>query len=146
MCGDLDRKEGKGSEGLCCEGFHTLGSKACLLGVHIIQMSLLNLKLFVNFFKDYLFIYFYRGEGKEKERERNINVWLSFACPRHGDLACNPGMCPDWESNCQPFGSQASTQPLSHTSQGNYLLILNEEPALGKSLGSYLELKTPLRP
>ena len=27
-----------------------------------------------------------------------------------GDLACNPGMCHDWESNCQPFGLQASTQ------------------------------------
>ena len=27
-----------------------------------------------------------------------------------GDLACNPGMCPYWESNWQPFGSQASTQ------------------------------------
>ena len=25
-------------------------------------------------------------------------------------LACNPGMCPDWESNQQPFGSQARTQ------------------------------------
>ena len=27
-----------------------------------------------------------------------------------GDLACNPGMCPDWGSNLQPFGLQASTQ------------------------------------
>ena len=27
-----------------------------------------------------------------------------------GDLACNPGICPDWESNWQPFGSQARTQ------------------------------------
>ena len=30
--------------------------------------------------------------------------------PLSGDLADNPGMCPDWESNWQPFGSQASTQ------------------------------------
>ena len=28
----------------------------------------------------------------------------------HGDLASNPGMCPDWESNPQPFGSQAGTE------------------------------------
>ena len=35
-----------------------------------------------------------------------------------GDLACNPGMCPDWESNWRPFGLQAGAQPLSHTSQG----------------------------
>ena len=33
------------------------------------------------------------GERREKERERNINVQLP------GDLAHNPGMCPDWESN-----------------------------------------------
>ena len=26
------------------------------------------------------------------------------------DLACNPGMCSDWESNQQPFGFQAGTQ------------------------------------
>ena len=27
-----------------------------------------------------------------------------------GGLACNPGMCPDWELNQQPFGSQAGAQ------------------------------------
>ena len=34
-------------------------------------------------------------------------------CPRApptGDLPCNPGRCPDWESNQQPFSSQAGTQ------------------------------------
>ena len=38
------------------------------------------------------------GKEGEKERERNINVWLSLipSTPRQ-DLACNPGMCPDWE-------------------------------------------------
>ena len=30
--------------------------------------------------------------------------------PPTGDLARNPGMCPDWESNLQPFGSQAGAQ------------------------------------
>ena len=30
--------------------------------------------------------------------------------PPAGDLALNPGMCPDWESNRQCFGSQAGTQ------------------------------------
>ena len=30
--------------------------------------------------------------------------------PPTGDLAHNPGMCPDWESNQRPFGSQAGTQ------------------------------------
>ena len=31
--------------------------------------------------------------------------------PPTGDLACNPGMCPDWELNQRPFGSQACAQP-----------------------------------
>ena len=30
--------------------------------------------------------------------------------PPTGDLAGSPGMCPDWESNLQPFGLQAGTQ------------------------------------
>ena len=40
-----------------------------------------------------------------------------------GDLAYNPGMCPDWESNWQPFGSQAALNPLNHTSQDSGLSI-----------------------
>ena len=46
----------------------------------------------------------------KKERERNINVWLPLAPPPTGDLARNPGMCPDWDSNWSPFGSQAGVQ------------------------------------
>ena len=30
----------------------------------------------------------------------------------------DPGMCPDWEWNWPPFGSQTDINPLSHTSQG----------------------------
>ena len=50
------------------------------------------------FFKD-LYLFLDRGEGREKERERNINVWLPLVQPPTGDLAHNPGMCPDWELN-----------------------------------------------
>ena len=35
---------------------------------------------------------------------------LPLARPPTGDLACNPGMCPYWELNQQPFGLQAGTQ------------------------------------
>ena len=68
-----------------------------------------------SFFK-WFYLILERGEGKEKERERNISVWLPLACPHThtGDLACNPGMCPDWELNWQPFDSQVfapSTEP-----------------------------------
>ena len=62
-----------------------------------------------------MLLFIFRERGREqKERERNISVssdvWLSLACPPlTGDLAHNPGVCPDWDSNRQPF-SQASTQ------------------------------------
>ena len=38
-------------------------------------------------------------------------MWLLLMCPPTGDLALNPGMCPDWESNQWPFGLQNSIQP-----------------------------------
>ena len=45
----------------------------------------------------------FREEGKHQ------GVVASCAPPT-GDLAHNPGMCPDWELNWRLFGSQASTQ------------------------------------
>ena len=46
--------------------------------------------------------------------------------PPTGDLAGNPGMCPDWESNQQPFGSQASTQSTELHQPGQHQPILIE--------------------
>ena len=48
-----------------------------------------------------------------REKERNINVWevhhlVASHIPSTGQLAHNPGMCPDWELNWQPFSSQAN--------------------------------------
>ena len=37
-----------------------------------------------------------------------------------GDLTPNPGMCPEWELNQRPYGSQPVLNPLSHTGQGLY--------------------------
>ena len=62
------------------------------------------------FFKFVVFkILFFFLEGKENERERKQCVVVSCTPPT-GNLASNPGMWPDWESNQQPFGSQARTQ------------------------------------
>ena len=80
-------------------------------------MSFLNLFLF---FKTFIYLFLERGEGREKEGERNINVRLPLMRPPTGDLACNPGMCPDWESNWQPFGSQDSTQFTEPHQPGQY--------------------------
>ena len=41
-----------------------------------------------------------------------------------GDLACNPGMCPDWESNWRQFGLQASTQSTEPHQPGFNLQLL----------------------
>ena len=64
----------------------------------------------IPFFKDFIYL-FLEGRGREKERERNIDVrekhpFIASCTPRTGDLACNPGICSDWESNQQPFGLQ----------------------------------------
>ena len=62
-------------------------------------------------FKKILFIYFFRERkgGKKRGRETSMCGCLSTAHPT-GDLAHNPGMCPDWESNLRPFSLQAGTQ------------------------------------
>ena len=78
--------------------------------------------------KDCIYLFLERWEGKEKEKEGNINVWLPLAQPLLGTLSCNPGMCPDWESNWPPFGSQASTQSTETHQPGLKLMFkLSEE-------------------
>ena len=71
-----------------------------------------------------------RGEGREKERGRNIGMWeicqsVASCMSPSGDLTCTPGMCPDWELNWWPFGSQASTQSIEphQPEQGFFYLI-----------------------
>ena len=49
-----------------------------------------------------------RREGKRKGE--NYQCVVSSCAPPTGDLACNPSMCPDWESNRQPLALQAGTQ------------------------------------
>ena len=74
-------------------------------------------------FKYFIYLFLERGEGREKEMEGNIDVWWSVAShmPPAGYLACNPGMCPDWELSQPPFGSQAGTQSTEPHQWGQYL-------------------------
>ena len=44
--------------------------------------------------------------------------------PPNGDLAHNPGVCPDWESNQRPFGSQAGTQSSEPHQSGHEIKLL----------------------
>ena len=73
--------------------------------------------LHVFFFKDFIYLFLERGREGEREGEKHQCVAASHA-PRIGDLAYNPGMCPDWESNQQPFGSQTGTQSTELHQQG----------------------------
>ena len=56
----------------------------------------------------YLFIF--RAEKGGGKRGRETSCVVSSGAPHTGDLAHNPGMCPDWESNPRPFDLQGGTQ------------------------------------
>ena len=60
--------------------------------------------------------------------------------PLIGDLAGNPGTCPDWESNWRPFGSQAGLSLLTHTSQGyhhySFLMVKMSQICLAETHSS----------
>ena len=71
----------------------------------------------------FTYLFLERGEGREKKGERSIDVWLPLPMSPTRDLACNPGMCPDWELNWHPLVRMPALNPLSHTSQGPLLLF-----------------------
>ena len=81
--------------------------------------------------KDFIYLFLQRGEGREKEREKNIDVWrihpsVASRTSTTGDLAHNPGMYPDWESNWRPFGSQASTQSTEPHQPGQISYLIEQ--------------------
>ena len=64
-----------------------------------------------SFFKRRFYLFIFRQRGREGEREGEKHPCVLASCtPLTGDLACNPGTCPDWELNRWPFGLQAHTQ------------------------------------
>ena len=58
------------------------------------------------FFKTLFILFLEKGREGETEGEKHQCVIPFWVSPT-GDLACNSGMCPDWESNHRPFGLQA---------------------------------------
>ena len=59
--------------------------------------------------KDFIYLFFREGQGRRK-RGKETSMCGCLSSAPYWDLACNPGMCPDWELNQQPFGSQACAQ------------------------------------
>ena len=57
--------------------------------------------------KDFIYLFLERGEGRKGEKHQCVVA--SHMLPT-GDLACNPGTCPDWELNRPPFASQTHAQ------------------------------------
>ena len=58
--------------------------------------------------------------------------------PPTGDLACNPSMCPDWESNRQPFGSQARAQSSEPHQPGWYFQLKGQFQPISHLLNTLL--------
>ena len=76
----------------------------------------------LNFLNRFLkFIFRERGREEERGRETSMCGCLSHGPTRGPRYPCNPGMCPDWESNLRLFSSQPILSPLSYTSQGGNL-------------------------
>ena len=77
-----------------------------------------------NFIRLYLFIF--RERRREEERERNINVWLSLAHPSLGTWPTTQACALTGNQTGDPLPCSPVHNPLSHTSQGSQLIILNE--------------------
>ena len=72
------------------------------------------------FFKRF-YLFIFRLRWREGEKHQYV---VASHTPHTRDPACNPGMCPDWESNQLPFGSQASTQSTEPQQTGQKANIL----------------------
>ena len=107
---------------VCCRAFNSLdlhvphgssGPRVTMRSRDISFFFLTN-KVFTPFLKkNVLYLFLERVEGTEKERERKKekhHCVVASCTPPIRDLARNPGMCPDLESNRPPFGPQARTQ------------------------------------
>ena len=71
----------------------------------------------------YLSIIFRERRRKGERRGEKPQCVVASHTPPTGDLACNPGTCPDWESNQPPFASQAHTQS-TELHQSGLILIM----------------------
>ena len=74
------------------------------------------------FKKDFINLFLDRGGG-DREGEKHQGV-VACHVPPTGEPGCNPGMCPDWDSNQWPFGLQAGTQSTEPHQPGLVNVIL----------------------
>ncbi|KAF6075115.1 hypothetical protein HJG60_009512 [Phyllostomus discolor] len=81
-----------------------------------------SLGFFFLFFLKIFILSIFRERGREGESEGEKHQLVASHTPRNGDLARNPGVCPDQKLNRRPFVPvcEATPNPLSHTSQGSH--------------------------
>ena len=81
------------------------------------------------------FFFYFRDEkgGRKKKGEKHQCV-VAFCAPPTGELASNPGVCPD-QNRTSDLVLRPALNPLSHTSQGD------QGPFKGKDGG--LEVRGP---
>ncbi|KAF6109587.1 hypothetical protein HJG60_010847 [Phyllostomus discolor] len=70
----------------------------------------------------------YPGLSGERVREgetegEKYQCVLASRTPPAGDLACNPGVCPDWELNTDALLHGLALNQLSHISQGDHSIL-----------------------
>ena len=79
-----------------------------------------------SFFKKY-FIYLFLKSVRKGEREGKKHQCVAASQgPPTGDLACNPGMCPDWDLNPWPFGLLTGAQFTEPHQPGPYIWIFKQ--------------------
>ena len=78
------------------------------------------------FFLIFKFIFRERGREGEREGKKHQCVVASHMSPT-GGLACNPGICPDWESNQRALALQGGTQSTEphQPGQGYIFWVMN---------------------
>ena len=75
-----------------------------------------------NLFKKRFYLFISRERGREGERERNINVWLPLACPQLGTWPAAQACALIRNRTSHPLVHGLSLEPLSHTSQGQFII------------------------
>ena len=73
-------------------------------------------------------------------QEKHLSIFCLSLFPT-GDLAHNPGMCHDWESNWRPLGSQANTQSTEPDQPGHDGILFR--PKMEWSTGTGYNMDEP---
>ena len=105
----------KGALSLTSAEFHTTVSQVQRLAIGTYWMPIVKKKQYIYFIfkilKDFIYLFIFRERRRKGEREgQKHQCVVASHMPPIEDLACNPGMCPDWESNQRSFGSLVGTQ------------------------------------